>query len=66
MEALIEAVNQALLVGDWSHVVVLTEQLYAAAQASGEQQFAEVVQDLHWIANDALIHPLEVGVLVQP
>jgi hypothetical protein len=66
MEALIEAVNQALEVGDWSQVVVLTEQLYAAAQVSGEQQFAEVVQDLHWIANDALIHPLEVGVLVQP
>jgi hypothetical protein len=64
MEVLIDAVNLALEAGDWSQVVVLTEQLYAAAQACGEQQFAELVQDVHWIANDALLHPLEVGALV--
>jgi hypothetical protein len=66
MEALIEAVNQALSVGDWSQVVTLTQQLYEVALSAGEQQFAELVQDLHWIANDALLHPLEVGELVQP
>jgi hypothetical protein len=66
MEALIDAVNQALSAGDWSQVVMLTEQLYDVALSAGEQPFAELVQDLHWIANDALVHPLEAGVLVQP
>jgi DNA-binding GntR family transcriptional regulator len=65
MEALIEAVNQALEAGDWSHVVTLTQQLYDVALSAGEPQFAELVQDLHWNANDALVHPLEVGGLVQ-
>jgi hypothetical protein len=44
----------------------LTEHLHAFAVAVGEVQLAELVQDMHWIANDALVHPLEVTVLVSP
>jgi hypothetical protein len=65
-EPLIEAVNRALEAGNWSEVVALTSHLYGAAVAADEGQLAELVQDLHWIANDALAHPLEVAVLVQP
>ena len=34
--------------------------------AAGDEPLAELVQDLHWIANDALVHPLEVGGLLAP
>jgi hypothetical protein len=66
LEILIDAINVELEVGNWSQVVALTEHLYACAVAEGEAQLAELVQDLHWIANDALVHPLEVAVLVSP
>src|SRR5947207_11359195 len=59
IEPLIEAVNRALEAGNWSQVVALTSDLYAAAVAVEEGQLAELVQDLHWIANDVLAHPLE-------
>ena len=65
-DALIDAINVQLAVGNWSEVVQLTVPLYEQAMALGETQFAELVQDLHWIANDALAHPLEVVALVQP
>jgi len=66
VERLTDAVNGALEVGDWSEVVRLTIDLYTAALHIGDAEFAELVQDLHWIANDALAHPLEVGELLAP
>ena len=65
-EALIAAVNAALEAGDWACVSQFTGDLYALAAQAGDTVFAELVQDLHWIANDALAHPLEVGVLLAP
>ncbi len=62
---LIDAVNVALEAGNWAQVVELTAALYAAASDSGDAQFAELVQDLHWIANDASAHPLDVATVVQ-
>ncbi len=62
----IAAVNVELEAGNWSAVVALTPPLYEAACAAGDVILAELVQDLHWIANDALVRPLEVAVLVQP
>ena len=64
MEGLIAAVNVALAVGDWSQVVALTADLYACVLAAGETIFADLVQDLHWIAQDALLHPVEVATLL--
>ncbi len=64
LESLIDAVNVQLEAGQWANVAMLTVDLYAAAVAAGEREFAELVQDLHWIANDALARPLEVERLV--
>jgi len=66
VEALTDAVNVALEVGDWSQVVRLTTDLYTAALHIDDAEFAELVQDVHWIANDALVHPVVVGRLVSP
>src|SRR5258706_3206968 len=65
-EALIEAINVELEAGNWSQVVALTTELYACVVAAGDMQFAELIQDLHWIANDALVHPIDVAMLVSP
>src|SRR5947209_1318097 len=65
-EALIEAINVELEAGNWSQVVALTTELYACAVVVGDMQFAELIQDLHWIANDALLHPIDVAALVSP
>jgi len=64
MEGLIAVVNVALAAGDWSQVVALTIDLYARALAEGETTFADLVQDLHWIAQDALLHSVEVASLL--
>ena len=66
LEALIETVNVALDAGDWSLVVLLTAELYEAALAMGEECLAELVQDLHWIASDAVAHPLAVAEVLAP
>jgi len=66
VDALIDAVNIRLEAGNWSHVVDLTAALYEAAVEQGDAQLAELVQDLHWIANDALAHPLNGVMVVQP
>ena len=65
VDALIDAVNVELEAGNWAHVVQLTATLYEAVVEAGDAQLAELVQDLHWIANDALVHPLDVAVVVQ-
>ena len=66
LPTLIDAMNVELEAGNWANVVLLSADLYACAVAAGETTLAELVQDLHWIANDALAHPVEVAVLVQP
>ena len=65
VDALIDAVNVALEAGNWAQVVEITAVLYEAVVEAGDAQLAELVQDLHWIANDALAHPLDVAVVVQ-
>ena len=65
VDALIDVVNVALEAGNWAHVVEITAVLYEAVVEVGDDQLAELVQDLHWIANDALAHPLDVAVVVQ-
>jgi hypothetical protein len=64
VDALIAQVNVALQAGTWEDVVKLTVPLYEAAVRAGETTLAELVQDLHWIANDALLHPVEVAGMV--
>ena len=66
VDGLIDVVNQELEAGNWSQVVSLTAALYKAAVEQGDTQLAELVQDLHWIANDALAHPLNEVMVVQP
>ena len=66
MESLIDEINVHLATGDWSAVVQLTIPLYQQALLVGDTLFAELVQDLHWIANDALAHPIEVAAVLQP
>jgi len=65
VDSLIDAVNVALEAENWAHVVEITAVLYGAVVEMGDAQLAELVQDLHWIANDALVHPLDVAVVVQ-
>jgi hypothetical protein len=64
LDVLVEAVNAALERGDWAAVVELTVPLYEEVLNAGEAQLAELVQDVHWIANDALAHPIEVTHLI--
>jgi hypothetical protein len=64
MDRLIAAVNVELASGNWFQIVVLTADLYACALAEGETVFADLVQDLHWIAQDAVLHPVEVAALL--
>ncbi len=66
VDGLIDAVNRELEVGNWSQVVSLTAALYEAALEQGDAQLAKLVQDLHWIANDALVHPLNGVMVIQP
>jgi hypothetical protein len=64
MDRLIAVVNVELAAGNWSQVVTLTADLYACALAEGETAFADLVQDLHWIAQDAVLHPVEIASLL--
>jgi hypothetical protein len=64
LDVLITEVNLALEAGEWAQVVGLTAQLYGCALAAGESTLAELVQDLHWIANDALVHPITVPAML--
>ena len=61
LERVIAAVNVELAVGNWPQVVTLTAVLYEQAVLAGETTFADLVQDLHWIAQDAMLHPVEVA-----
>jgi hypothetical protein len=66
VEQLVDAVNVALEAGEWAEVERFTADLYLAALHIGDAEFAELVQDLHWIANDALLHPVEVERVIAP
>jgi hypothetical protein len=64
LERVIAAVNVELAASNWPQVVELTAVLYEQAVLAGEATLAELVQDLHWIAQDALLHPVEVAALL--
>ena len=64
LERVIAAVNVELAAGNWPQVVTLTAVLYEQAVLAGETAFADLVQDLHWIAQDAVLRPVEVASLL--
>lgn len=66
LEETIDAINVALDAGDWATVVLLTPTLYQEAVAAGDTDFAELVEDLHCIAQDALVRPLAVAKVLEP
>jgi hypothetical protein len=65
-EELVDAINVALGEGDWQTVALLTVALYEAAITVGETDVAELVEDLHCIAQDALVRPLVVAKVLEP
>lgn len=65
-EESIDAINVALDAGDWRAVVLLTPTLYQEAVAVGDMDFAKLVEDLHCIAQDALVRPLVVAQVLEP
>jgi hypothetical protein len=66
LEGLIDTINVALEAGNWQEVVALTVPLYSASVEAGDTVFAELVMDLHLIAQDALAFPLEVAQVLSP
>ncbi len=66
LESLIDTINVALEAGNWHEVVRLSVPLYHMAVEAGESQFAELVMDLHLIAQDALAFPLETAQVLSP
>ena len=66
LEGLIDTINIALEAGNWQEVADLTVPLYQAMVEAGDSVFAELVQDLHLIAQDALAFPLEVAQVLAP
>ncbi len=65
-EQLIDAINLELEAGNWAEVVRLTVPLHQAALEAGETLLAALVEDLHCIAQDALMHPVEVAQRLAP
>ena len=61
LEGLIDTINVALEAGNWQEVAALTVPLYHAVLEAGDDVFAELVKDLHLIAQDAVAFPLEVA-----
>jgi hypothetical protein len=57
-ERLIDAVNAELEQGDWFQVRLLVRSLYAYAVLCGDGMLAELLEDLYWIAGDALAFPV--------
>jgi uncharacterized protein (DUF934 family) len=56
-DALIDAINAVLAVGQWEQVVVLALSLREHAVAVGDRELAALVEDLRAIALDAVAHP---------
>lgn len=66
VEELIDTINVALEAGDWAQVVTLTVPLHQAALMVGETELAALIEDLHCIAQDALVHPVLVATVLAP
>jgi hypothetical protein len=66
LDGLIDTINVALEAGDWQEVVALTVPLYQAVVEAGDTVFAELVKDLHLIAQDAVEFPLEMAQVLAP
>ena len=58
VERLIDAVNAELEQGDWFQVRLLVRSLYAYAVPCGDGMLAGLLEDLYWIAGDALASPV--------
>ena len=58
VERLIDAVNAELEQGDWFQVRLLVRSLYAYAVLCGDEMLAGLLEDLYWIAGDALAFPV--------
>jgi hypothetical protein len=58
VERLIDAVNAELEQGDWFQVRLLVRSLYAYAVLCGDGMLAGLLEDLYWIAGDALAFPV--------
>ena len=58
VERLIDAVNAELEQGDWFQVRLLVRSLYAYAVLCGDEMLAGLLEDLYWIAGDALAYPV--------
>lgn len=66
LEGMIDTINVALEAGNWQEVAELSVTLYQAAVQAGDTLFAELVMDLHLIAQDALAFPLEIAQVLAP
>ena len=58
VERLIDEVNAELEQGDWLQVRLLVRSLYAYAVLCGDGMLAGLLEDLYWIAGDALAFPV--------
>ena len=56
-ERLLDEVNAELEQGDWFQVRLLVRSLYAYAVLSRDGMLAGLLEDLYWIAGDALAFP---------
>ena len=60
-ERLLDEVNNELEEGDWWQVRLLARSLYAYALLCGDETLAGLLEDLYWIAGDALAFPRLAG-----
>jgi len=58
VERLIDAVNAELEQWDWFQVRLWVRSLYAYAVLCGDEMLAGLLEDLYWIAGDALAYPV--------
>jgi len=58
VERLIDEVDAELEQGDWLQVRLLVRSLYAYAVLCGDGMLAGLLEDLYWIAGDALAYPV--------
>ena len=57
-ERLMDEINAELEHGDWFQVRLLVRSLYAYAVLCGDGMVAGLLEDLYWIAGDALAFPV--------
>jgi hypothetical protein len=56
-DGLIDAINAVLVEGQWDQVAMLALSLREHALLVGDEQLAELVEDIRVIALDAVAHP---------